>query len=202
MLLFRSPELRHHMFSVFPDWPGGIYGTPTVAGSRSGALVAVTWAALMVHGVEGYTAKTRAIVDTTRTIAAGIAAIPGLRLMCPPETSVVSWTSEDFDIYRLVEPFCHQRGWDIGVLQFPSGMHLAVTLVHTQPGVADKFLQDLAETTARVRSTPGGKVGVFGKHSRTLFMGSHSARALLRWRERALCMAPARLFPTAALLKT
>jgi glutamate/tyrosine decarboxylase-like PLP-dependent enzyme len=55
--------------------------------------------------LDGYTENTRAIVAATRALAAGIAKIPGLRLMCEPEASVVSWTSDVFDIYRLCATF-------------------------------------------------------------------------------------------------
>jgi len=36
-----------------------------------------------------------------------------------------------------------QRGWSLNGLQHPPAVHLAVTLRHTAPGVADRFLNDL-----------------------------------------------------------
>jgi hypothetical protein len=41
VVLYASKELHHMQYSLFPDWPGGVYGTPTMAGSRPGALIAV-----------------------------------------------------------------------------------------------------------------------------------------------------------------
>ncbi len=35
------------------EWTGGLYISPTVAGSRSGALVATAWASLVALGEEG-----------------------------------------------------------------------------------------------------------------------------------------------------
>ena len=47
VLMFRSAELRHHMYTYVTDWTGGIYATPTMLGSRPGGVVAATWAAMM-----------------------------------------------------------------------------------------------------------------------------------------------------------
>ena len=36
-----------------PDWQGGIYACPTMPGSRPGAVIASTWAAMMYFGESG-----------------------------------------------------------------------------------------------------------------------------------------------------
>jgi glutamate/tyrosine decarboxylase-like PLP-dependent enzyme len=35
------------------EWSGGLYVSPTIAGSRPGGLIAGAWAALMALGLEG-----------------------------------------------------------------------------------------------------------------------------------------------------
>lgn len=35
------------------DWSGGLYISPSMAGSRSGALIAGAWASMMALGEEG-----------------------------------------------------------------------------------------------------------------------------------------------------
>jgi sphinganine-1-phosphate aldolase len=35
-------------------WPGGLYGTPGFAGSRSGMTIAASWISMMRLGEEGY----------------------------------------------------------------------------------------------------------------------------------------------------
>ena len=47
-------------------------------------------------------------------------------------------------------------------LQFPSSIHIAVTLPHTQPGVADKFLRDIQEGVASIMKDPKAKVSGAG----------------------------------------
>jgi glutamate/tyrosine decarboxylase-like PLP-dependent enzyme len=50
VVLYRNPELRHFQYFSIADWPGGLYNSPTFAGSRPGALSAACWAALVSIG--------------------------------------------------------------------------------------------------------------------------------------------------------
>ena len=52
------------------------------------------------------------------------------------------------------------RGWSLNGLQRPAAVHIAVTLRHTLPGVAGRFLADLAEAVAEVRANPGVSTGM------------------------------------------
>ena len=40
------------------------------------------------------------------------------------------------------------------VMVFDCSIHLCVTLVHTKPGVADRFVKDVRECTAEIMSDP------------------------------------------------
>ncbi|KNC46143.1 sphingosine-1-phosphate lyase 1 [Thecamonas trahens ATCC 50062] len=153
VVMFSTQALRHYMYFVAPDWPGGIYASPSICGSRAGSAIAGTWAAMMAHGRAGYVASTKSIVETTRKIAAGVAAIDGLFLYGSGEVCVVGFASNIFDIY-LLSSAMSKRGWNLSTCQQPSSLHLAVTVPHTQPGVADEFLADLAECTAVLMKDP------------------------------------------------
>lgn len=37
LVLYRTPELRRHQFFTYADWSGGIYASPSMAGTRPGA---------------------------------------------------------------------------------------------------------------------------------------------------------------------
>ena len=69
------------MFYAQEDWPGGVYASPTVQGSRSAGLSAAMWAAMVCIGEEGYLKAAKAIMDTADKIREGIAKIPELRIM-------------------------------------------------------------------------------------------------------------------------
>ncbi|KAJ1555603.1 hypothetical protein HK096_002010, partial [Nowakowskiella sp. JEL0078] len=71
VLLFKEKELRHSMYYLSTDWPGGIYATPTLAGTRSGALIATCWTSMLHFGEEGYIESTRNIIDISYKIRDG-----------------------------------------------------------------------------------------------------------------------------------
>jgi sphinganine-1-phosphate aldolase len=52
-LMFRDKTLRNYQFFVNAVWNGGIYATTCIAGSRSGAVIAGTWASMLKHGRNG-----------------------------------------------------------------------------------------------------------------------------------------------------
>ena len=47
VIMYSCPELREYQWFSFPDWPGGIYATPTIGGSRAGGIIAACWAAML-----------------------------------------------------------------------------------------------------------------------------------------------------------
>ncbi len=47
VLMYRDSSYRDHQWFTFSDWPGGIYATPTISGSRAGGVIAATWAAMV-----------------------------------------------------------------------------------------------------------------------------------------------------------
>jgi len=154
VIMYANKELRAHQYFVAPDWPGGIYASPTIAGSRPGALVAACWATMMNIGEKGYVEITREIISAARRIAAAIEGVPGLRLMGQPEVSVVAWTSDHFDIYSLGEQM-RKRGWNLNSLQYPSSIHFCVTYANKDS--ADEFIADISAIAKELMKHPEKK---------------------------------------------
>ncbi|CAI0627373.1 unnamed protein product, partial [Linum tenue] len=53
VVLYRNHEIRKHQFVAVTEWSGGLYVSPTVAGSRPGSLIAGAWAAMISLGLQG-----------------------------------------------------------------------------------------------------------------------------------------------------
>jgi glutamate/tyrosine decarboxylase-like PLP-dependent enzyme len=155
VVLYRDAELRAHQYFTATEWPGGLYFSPTMAGSRPGALSAACWAAMVATGEDGYLEATGKVLATGAAIRDGVAAIPGLRVLGDP-LWVVAFASDTVDIYRVLERMTG-RGWSLNGLHRPAAVHLCVTLRHTQPGVAERFLADLRASVAEVAAEPPGQ---------------------------------------------
>ena len=131
MILYRDLDLRQHQFFAMVDWPGGIYGSPTIAGSRSGYLIACCWATLMHFGLQGYIEETRRIIEVAREIAHGWSQIDGLVLIHQPDVSIVAITSKKFNIYYLFDGL-HTKGWHLIGLQNPPG-YVSIDISYLNP---------------------------------------------------------------------
>ncbi|MCS7285724.1 MAG: aminotransferase class V-fold PLP-dependent enzyme [Anaerolineae bacterium] len=152
VVLYRNLELRRYQYFVAADWPGGLYASPSIAGSRPGALIAVCWAVMLKMGEKGYIEATRRILETAHKIREGIESIPGLKVLGDP-LWIIAFASDGFDIYRVMEKMA-KKGWNLNGLQNPPAVHIAITLRHTLPGVAERFLEDLKEAVEEVKAKP------------------------------------------------
>ncbi len=172
VVLYRGAELRQHQYFTATEWPGGLYFSPTIAGSRPGGLSAACWASMVALGERGYMEATQRILETASALKKGIAAIPDLHVLGDP-LWVIAFASETLDIYRVLDSMT-RRGWSLNGLDKPPAVHLCVTLRHTQPGVADRFLEDLEAAVEHVKTTPhqeGGMAPVYGLASALPFRG-------------------------------
>jgi glutamate/tyrosine decarboxylase-like PLP-dependent enzyme len=161
--LYRGRELRRFQYYTITEWPGGLYFSPTIAGSRPGGLSAACWAAMVALGEDGYVEATRRILETAVFIKKAIRGIPDLHILGDP-LWVIAFTSDTVGIYQVMEQMGH-RGWSLNGLHKPSAVHLAITLRHTQPGVAERFVRDLEEAVAYVKAHPdemGSTAPVYG----------------------------------------
>lgn len=166
VLLYRDSTLRRYQYFTNPDWPGGIYFSPGLSGSRSGGIVAATWAAMVSLGEKGYLDIARGIFETAGAIRAGIEAIPELVVIGEP-TFLVAFRAPELNIFHVNDHLI-AKGWRLNALQLPPALHFCVTRPNTAPGVADDFLRDLrdgveyAKHPARAEPKSGALYGLGG----------------------------------------
>lgn len=146
MLTFRDRALRNAQYFFLTDWSGGKYCSPGMEGSRSGGLLAATWASMVQLGREGYRDYARRIFETAATMQQAVQSHPELYMLGRP-TFLFSFTSEVFDVYH-VNDFMRLRGWRLNGQQYPNALHMAVTRPQTQAGVTDAFAADLDDAVA------------------------------------------------------
>jgi sphinganine-1-phosphate aldolase len=161
VVLYRDASLRRYQYFTAAEWPGGLYVSPGIAGSRSGGLIAATWAAMLTTGEEGYLDAAAAIHATAQQVKAAVERQPELRLFGDDQTFLVAFgaaePAEDraeLDIF-LVNDALAARGWRLNPDQLPPGLHFCVTRPNTRPGLAEEFDRDLAAAVTYAREHRG-----------------------------------------------
>src|SRR5262249_14474609 len=152
VVLYRNRVLRRRQYFSIASWQGGLYASPTMAGSRSGGITASTWAAMVSLGEAGYLDAARRIMTAADTIKAGIARLPELTIIGKP-TFCIAIMSDAVDIFH-VNDFLTGKGWRLNGLQRPPGVHMCVTLPQTKPGVAEQFVTDLRAAVEYAKQPP------------------------------------------------
>jgi glutamate/tyrosine decarboxylase-like PLP-dependent enzyme len=153
VILYRGADLRRYQYFTITDWPGGLYFSPTFAGSRPGALSAACWAAMVSMGEKGYLESTRKILETASIIKAGIHEIPELKILGDP-LWVIAFASDELNIYQVMDQM-GRKGWSLNGLHKPACVHICVTLRHAEKGVAERFIEDLKSSVDFVKTHPG-----------------------------------------------
>ncbi|XP_053730187.1 sphingosine-1-phosphate lyase 1 isoform X1 [Synchiropus splendidus] len=161
VILYSDKKYRHHQYFVAPDWQGGIYASPSIAGSRPGGIIAACWATMMHMGENGYIDATRKIISAARKIKTEVRKINGVFVFGNPEVSVVAIGSDVFDIFRLSNGLT-AKGWNLNTLQYPSSIHICCTVLHTQPGVVEQFVRDVREEVGLIMKNPKEKTTGMG----------------------------------------
>ena len=172
LVLYRDRELRRHQFLGYADWPGGLWASPSAAGTRPGGPIAAAWAVMHFLGRDGYLKLARAAFTATQELLEGIRAIPGLKVLAEPVATVFAFTMEDGDIYRLGDAM-QARGWHLDRQQLPPALHAMITAAHAAQVPA--LLADLRAAAEEVRGLPpadDGQAAMYG------MMGSLPDRGL------------------------
>jgi len=151
MLVWRSIDHMRYQFFVATDFPGGIYASPTLIGTRPGGPIAAAWAALQSLGEDGYRELAQLAIGAADQLRAGIAAIPGLVLVGNGDATSVAYAGHELDTYAIADRL-EARGWTVDRQHRPASIHLTVTANHAS--IVERYLADLAAAVADVRRDP------------------------------------------------
>ncbi|MFC4118735.1 pyridoxal phosphate-dependent decarboxylase family protein [Nonomuraea zeae] len=153
VVLFADPAMRRKAYFASAGWPGYTIINATVQSSRSAGPLGGAWATLQALGREGYVELGRATLEATAKLREGIGAIPGLRVLGTPESSLVAFAGTGIDVFVLADE-ARARGWflqpQLSYAGIPANLHITVTGV-TLTGV-DAMLKVIAESAESARA--------------------------------------------------
>lgn len=140
VLLYRDSRVRRHQFFAQTDWPGGIYASPTMSGTRPGGAIASAWAVMNYLGEDGYLKIAVEVMSAVAKIRGAVQQIPDLYILGDPVMSVMALASRRLDIYTLGDEMS-LRGWHLDRQQFPPSLHLTINHAHVHN--IERFISDL-----------------------------------------------------------
>ncbi|MCF8256913.1 MAG: aminotransferase class V-fold PLP-dependent enzyme [Flavobacteriales bacterium] len=141
VVMYRHVELRKGQYYVYSEWPGGLYASPTVSGTRPGGGIAAAWAVMRFLGREGYAEHARHTLDAARRIQVAVGKTEGLAVTGNPLLPIFSIRSTGrIDIFRLGDALS-AKGWHLDRQLEPASLHLSVSFGNVP--FIDEFITDL-----------------------------------------------------------
>lgn len=157
VLMYSSEDIRKYQYYVQANWLGGLYVTPAMGGSRSGAVIAGCFAAMLYTGKEGYYEAAKQVLTNAQYIADEIAKLDDLELIGNDFVMVVAFTSK-LDMYKLNDHMT-KLGYNLNAM-YNNCLHIGVTML-TEP---KQFIQDLKACLKKVKNNVkvDGMAAIYG----------------------------------------
>ncbi len=150
VILFRDKELRRFQFFISKDWPGGLFASPSVTGTRPAGSIAAAWATLNALGEEGYLELYSRLMKTVDAYRSGIEAI-GFTMVGNPVGTIFAYTSSEVNMHVIADLMA-AKGWFLDRQMNPDSIHLTITPAN-EPALS-QYLADLKDAHDTARAHP------------------------------------------------
>lgn len=154
VVLYRSMDYLKDQFYVATEWPGGVYASANVPGTRPGGPIAAAWATLMALGEDGYLELTQTAMDVRQKLIDGVTRIEGIEVFGDPVGTLVSFGSTDesaISTFAIADQLA-DKGWHLDRHQNPSCIHATCGASNAQS--VDALVADIEEAVNTVRENP------------------------------------------------
>ena len=147
LLLFSKHEYRRNLFFIYPHWPGSTYITPSFEGSRTGALIAASFAILTSMGKEFYSNNALEIYNAVKKVKEFIKKNCDLiEVIGNPFICGVSFTGKYIpNFYDMIT----EKGFAVNYLNSPEGIGFIFTSANVKN--ADNYMKTLKEINDKLK---------------------------------------------------
>jgi glutamate/tyrosine decarboxylase-like PLP-dependent enzyme len=160
VVLYSTTELARLQPFITSNWLGGLYGSPSMAGTRPAGPIAAGWAVLHYLGNDGYLRLAGDTWQAAATIRDAIDRAPGLAVRGDPDATVFAFGGEvpggqdvagAIDTFALGDQLADRGGWYFDRQSPPDSLHATVHAGHG--GVADELAADITAVAAELASS-------------------------------------------------
>src|SRR5665213_886022 len=157
VILYRTRELARLQPFITSNWLGGLYGSPSMAGTRPAGPIAAGWAVLHYLGNDGYLRLAEDTWGAATTIRGAIERAPGLAVGVSPDATVFAFGGElaragspvgGIDTFALGDHLADRGGWYFDRQSPPDSLHATVHAGHA--AVADDLAADITAVAAEL----------------------------------------------------
>ena len=147
LLLFSKHEYRRNLFFIYPHWPGSTYITPSFEGSRTGALIAASFAVLTSMGKEFFSNNALEIYNAVKKVKEFIKKNCDLiEVIGNPFICGVSFTGKYIpNFYDMIT----EKGFAVNYLNSPEGIGFIFTSANVKN--ADNYMKTLKEINDKLK---------------------------------------------------
>ena len=147
LLLYSKHEYRRNLFFIYPHWPGSTYITPSFEGSRTGALIAASFAILTSMGKEFYSNNALEIYNAVKKVKEFIKKNCDLiEVIGNPFICGVSFTGKYIpNFYDMIT----EKGFAVNYLNSPEGIGFIFTSANVKN--ADNYMKTLKEINDKLK---------------------------------------------------
>ena len=165
VLLFKDANIKKYQHFINKEWCGGVYATPTILGSKSGGIIAGTWASLLLRGKSEFNNYSKKINENLKFLVNKIKSIDNINIVGNPKLNIIAVASDKLNMYLIINKM-KQKGWSLSVMQNPPAFHFCVTDVHTRE-ICERLYNDLLDCTNEVSKSDNndkleGTLAIYG----------------------------------------
>jgi glutamate/tyrosine decarboxylase-like PLP-dependent enzyme len=149
---------------VFTNWPAGMYGTPSISGTRPGGALASAWAVMRYLGRKGFIERTRQIFDVRDAIIMGLRDL-GAETIGSPDCYHFNFTMPEIDNLVLADQLT-KDGWIVSSTESPKTVQLMITAAHGPS--AQPLVQAVKEISADIQAGRRDSTGAGSVYSKVV----------------------------------
>jgi len=154
VIVYGDADLGRLQPFVTSNWLGGLYGSPSMAGTRPGGPIAAGWAVLHHLGQDGYLRLAEDAWRATAALRAAIDSAPGIAVRGAPDATVLAFGDDGsgtVDTFALGDALTERGGWYFDRQTPPDSLHATVHAGHL--AAIDELCADLVDAAAELSRT-------------------------------------------------